>query len=412
VRKPLFVPAALLIVLSMVAALCSVPPILAPTEDAEVSEVSPDLVDRTDAQRPDEDPRTIDMPFSLVDGPDAGKPPESAQATEVSFSLVDSPDAPHPAADEIGTAARPIKVLFVPLRDPEVLTAGGQVMARALEATTGLKFEVSVPGSLAATVEAMCASPSDTIGFIPALAYVVARPKCGVEVGAAEVRNGWSVIWGQFLVARDSPYRTLQDLAGKKWMVAGRGSIHSDLYPSVMLKEAGVQPGEVAWTRSYSQAVMAVYNGEADFATTWFVPPIMKPTWKPGDHPEPYDYNAVELNEKGAAYAGTVRVSDARVQALKVAPDVFEKVRIMMLTNPIPYDTVSFGRDFPADLRDTIVAAMVKFGKSKECAESICSSKSYYWAGGVEPTDDSAYDVIRQLITGLGYTEEDILEGK
>ena len=34
----------------------------------------------------------------------------------------------------------------------------------------------------------------------------------------------------------------------------------------------------------------------------------------------------------------------------------------------------------------------------------------YLWTG-LTPIEDSAYDVIRRLITGLGYTEEDIFGG-
>ena len=111
---------------------------------------------------------------------------------------------------DIGTADHPIKVLFVPSVDAGVIVSGGDVMAKALKDATGLEFAVAVPTSYAATVEAMCASPTDTIGFIPALGYVIANQKCGVEVGAAALRYGWSVYWAQFLVPRDSSYRPSQ----------------------------------------------------------------------------------------------------------------------------------------------------------------------------------------------------------
>ncbi|HIE28144.1 TPA: adenosylhomocysteinase, partial [Candidatus Poribacteria bacterium] len=56
-----------------------------------------------------------------------------------------------------------------------VIVSGGEIMADALNKATGLSFEVSVPTSYAATIEAMCASPEDTMGFIPALGYVLAN---------------------------------------------------------------------------------------------------------------------------------------------------------------------------------------------------------------------------------------------
>ena len=66
---------------------------------------------------------------------------------------------------EIGTPEHPIKVLFVPSVDANMIVTGGEVMANALNEATGLTFEVSVPTSYAATIEEMCASPTDTMAF-------------------------------------------------------------------------------------------------------------------------------------------------------------------------------------------------------------------------------------------------------
>ncbi len=315
-----------------------------------------------------------------------------------------------PAPGELGSEENPINVLFVPSVDAGVIVSGGEVMAQALKEATGLNFTVDVPTSYAATVEAMCASPDDTMGFIPALGYVIANQKCGVEVGAAAVRFGWSVYWAQFLVPRDSDYETLEDLAGKKWAVPDLGSTSGYLYPSVMFQEAGLEPGEIIEAGGHPQAALAVYNGEVDFATTYFSPPLTDPQWQPGDDPEPYDPAEAALNDEGRVFAGDVRVLDARAATLETAPDMIEKVRIMTLTDPIPNDTMSFSPEFPEELREEIIAAMVEFAASEACQESICSDQFYNWTG-VEPIDDASYDVIRRLIQGLGYTEEDIFGG-
>ena len=67
----------------------------------------------------------------------------------------------------LGTEERPIQVLFVPSQEAEAIIAGGEKLAEELEGATGFKYEVSVPTSYASTIEAMCASPEDTIGFHP-----------------------------------------------------------------------------------------------------------------------------------------------------------------------------------------------------------------------------------------------------
>jgi len=315
-----------------------------------------------------------------------------------------------PLAGELGSPDNPIQVLFVPSVDAGVIVSGGEVMADALNQATGLTFEVNVPTSYAATVEAMCAAPESTMGFIPALGYVLASNRCGVEVGGAAVRFGLSWYAAQYLVARDSDINSLSDLAGKKWAVPDRGSTSGFLYPSTELSALEVEPGEIVEAGGHGGAVLALYNGEVDFATSYFSPPLTDPAWIYGQDPEPYDPFNVVRNEEGRSFSGDIRVLDARSSVMETAPDVFEKVRILDLSAQIPNDTLSFGPDFPEGLRARILNAVVIFAASDECAESICSDDFYSWTG-IEAVGDSAYDPVRQLIDILGYTEEDVFGG-
>jgi phosphonate transport system substrate-binding protein len=314
-----------------------------------------------------------------------------------------------PAAGDLGSEENPINVLFVPSVDAGVIVTGGEVMAQALTDATGLNFKVDVPTSYAATIEAMCASPENTIGFIPALGYVLANNRCGVEVGGAAVRFGLSWYASQIMVQRDSEFESLEDLTGAKWAVPDLGSTSGYLYPSVMFENEGIEPGEIVEAGGHPQAVLAVYNGDVDFGTAYFSPPLTDPTWQFGDAPEPYDFAEVVRDEDGRCFAGDVRVLDARCAATETAPDVFEKVRILTLSPQIPNDTMSFSPDFPPELRQTITDAMVEFAASDACLESICSDQFYNWTG-IEPVDDAFYDPVRNLIQVLGYTEEDIFE--
>jgi len=324
-----------------------------------------------------------------------------------------TPDATATAVAEIGTEAHPIKVLFVPSVDAQVITAGGEVMAAALESATGLKFEVSVPTSYAATIEEMCASPTDTMGFIPGLGYVLANQLCGVDVAFKAVRFGFDVYWAQVLVPRDSDIDELSDLDGKKWAYPDAGSTSGYLAILPLFAEAGVEPGETLEAGGHTGAVRAVYNGEADFATTFFSPPL-KPEgetpWAIGDDPE-IPEELIETcgpNEDGSRLlCSGWRVLDARAGLRTEAPDVIQKVRILTVSDAIPNDTLSFGPDFPAELRATIESALVEFAKTEEWNNSIGSQDFYGWTG-INTAEDAEYDIVRQMVEAAGLTLEDL----
>lgn len=307
-------------------------------------------------------------------------------------------------APDMGTEENPIRVLFVPSVDAQVITAGGEIMAAALNEATGLEYEVAVPTSYAATAEEMCASPDNTVGFIPALLYVLATDLCGVDVSFKAVRRGWPVYWTQVLVARDSEIQTVADLDGLKWAYGDAGSTSGFAVPSSMWGEAGITPGDTVETGSHNASGLAVYNGEADFATTFFSPYVAPEgeEWTPGDDPDiPAELiSECEVTAAGdprgedELWCGDYRVTDLRASLRTEAPDIVEKVRILTLSPPIPNDTLSFGSAFPADLRTTLEEAILAFSLTDAWAESVGHPDFYDWTG-IAPGLDSDYDVIR-----------------
>jgi phosphonate transport system substrate-binding protein len=327
------------------------------------------------------------------------------------------PDAS--AQGDLGSEENPIQVYFVPSVEANVIVSGGEVMAQALKDATGLNFDVSVPTSYAATIEAMCAEPDKTMGFIPAAGYVIANNRCGVEVGAAAVRFGWPVYWAEYIVRRDSDIYTFGDLEGKTWGYGDPGSTSGYIVPAVELNAAGITPGAEVQTGGHPQTVLAVYNGEVDFGTVFFSPPVMPEgfaAWNYGDLAEPYDLTVdesrLETTDDGNTrlYVGDIRIMDARANVRDTAPDVIEQVRILRISSPIPNDTLSFGPEFPAELRTQIIDALIAFSETEEWEQSLGSPDVYDWSS-LTPIEDAAYDPIRQQMEFLGQTEEDILGG-
>jgi phosphonate transport system substrate-binding protein len=341
-----------------------------------------------------------------------GQATPTAAPTEVPPTAEPSPVPPtETAAPAIGSPEHPIQVLFVPSVDAQVITAGGEIMAAALNEATGLNFVVSVPTSYAATVEEMCASPSDTMGFIPALGYVLANDLCGVDVAFKAVRRGWDVYWTQVLVRRDSPYQTIADLDGLRWGYPDAASTSGYLVPLAMWQEAGITPGETFEAGGHPQSVTAVYDGTVDFSTSFYSPPAPPegtPAWQPGDPPDIPDdlISTCAPNADGSALVcGGYTVLDARANIRADAPDVIQRVRILALSPAIPNDTLSFSPDFPADLRAQIEQALVAFAATDAWGQSIGSTDFYNWSG-IHPATDADYDFVRQMVAAAGITLE------
>ena len=345
----------------------------------------------------------------------APEPAEEPAAPAAEEPVVEEPVVEEPVVEEpaaIGSEEHPIQVLFVPSVDVDFMIAGGDLIETALNEATGLFFEASVPTSYAATIEAMCASPTDTIGFIPAMGYALANQLCGVQPGLASERYGWNVYWAEFLVARDSDIQTLEDLEGKTWAYPDAGSTSGFLYPSAMFADLGITVGNTVEAGGHPQAVKAVYNGEADVATAYFSAPLLpEGNWAMGDAPDIPDEFIEDcgLNEEGKLYCGEYRVLDARAAIREEAPDVVQKVRILTLSGEIPNDTMSFSPDFPADMQQTIIDAMTAYVASDACEETLCNESFYDWSA-VGPIFDENFDGVRLLMEAQGITLENLGE--
>ena len=317
------------------------------------------------------------------------------------------------AQGDLGSADNPIEVFFVPSVEAQTIVEGGEVLAAALLEITGLHFDVSVPTSYAATIEGICAAPANSMGFIPALAYVRGNDICGIEVAAAAVRFGWPAYWAQYIVRRDAPIYVLGDLEGKTWAYGDPASTSGYIVPAVELATMGVTPGEELQTGGHNQTVLAVYNGEADFGTTFYSPPRLPGAqWRAGDLPEPFDLTVDEayVDEENHLMVGDVRIMDARERVVETAPDVMDQVRILAISAPIPNDALAFGPTFPEDIKQQILDALFELAGDQAAWEQTALFTAYSW-NGLDLIADEAYDPIRDQIAVLGMTDDEIFGG-
>ena len=339
---------------------------------------------------------------------------ETTTTTEAATTTTAAPETTTTteAMVEIGTADNPIKVLFVPSVSAEEIIAGGAILQGVLEEATGLSYEVSVPTSYAATISEMCGSTVNTVGFIPATAYVIGNDECGIEVAMKSLRFGFTEYWAEFIVPRDSDATSLADLAGKSWAYPDPGSTSGYLVPNGMFTTDGIEPGESVEAGGHSAVVKAVYNDEADFGTVFFSPSIdaddnviWDGTLADADVPDELVDSCV-LDADGEIECSGVYPRDARRNIREEAPDVIQKIKILELSQPIPNDTVSFAPAVSDEIKTKIVTALTDFAENDPDGFSTAFD-AYSWSG-VALTDDSEFDFIRLLVQELGLESGDL----
>jgi phosphonate transport system substrate-binding protein len=184
-----------------------------------------------------------------------------------------------------------------------------------------------------------------------------------------------------------------------------------------MFQDAGLNPVPFETGNSHNGAALAVYNGSVDFATTFYsgyLSPEGGIPWtaENPDIPEEFIDSCAPNADGSRLLCGPnaeYRVLDARAGVREQAPDIVQKVRILQISGDIPNDTLSFGPDFPADLRAQIEAALVAFAGTDTWNESIGNQDFYGWTG-IETATDAEYDFVRKMVEATGYSMESLGE--
>jgi phosphonate transport system substrate-binding protein len=270
---------------------------------------------------------------------------------------------------KLGTEENPIVMSFVPSGDTQQIIASGDKLAQMVQDKTDLVVKANVGTDFAAVREAMGAGKAH-IGWLNTFNYVLAHEKYGVDVALVTVRFGSTSYKGQIIVRADSGIKSLQDLKGKVMCWVDPNSTSGYIVPRILLQANGIDPdkdfAKTVEAGSHNNVVTQVYNGECD---------------------------------AGATYV------DARSSVEKDIPDVKKKVVVLETTADIPNDNVSFIKDFPADMREKIVNALLEIAQSEEGKQAL---NELYSIEGLEPADDSFYDGFRAMLSKAGINIEEL----
>lgn len=251
-------------------------------------------------------------------------------------------------AQSLGSAENPLRMMFVPSGDAQMILKGGEEIGQLLQKTTGLHFKTSVATSYAAVIEAMGAGKVD-VGWLATFSYVLAHDKYGVELLLVVQRFGSPFYRGQIMVRADSGIQDLAELKGKRFAFVDPASTSGHLYPKTLLLSKGIDPEHFfkksVFAGSHNAVVLSIYKGEVD---------------------------------GGAAYDGS------RSAVAKIFPDVFDKVKVIAYTKEIPNDTVSVRKKLPEDLKLIIRDGLKQVSHSPEGSKVL---KKLYGISGFTDLD-------------------------
>jgi phosphonate transport system substrate-binding protein len=281
----------------------------------------------------------------------------------------------------LGTAKNPIRIMLTPSTDAQAIIQNGEVLAKFISERTGLAIRVDVPNYYITVVEAFGTERAD-VAIMNTFSYLLAHSKYGASASLTVARRYGELTYrGEFVVHVDSDIDSLPQLQGKTIAYVDPSSTSGYIYPKELLRQRNIKPREEMFANGHSQAVLKVYQGDVDAAAVFYSAPDTV----------------------------TGEQLDARCKIAPQHPDVYDKVKIIALTEPIPNDPVVFRKGLPSPIKSAIIDALLEFQKTPEGKASLMTIASV--EGFVKATD-ADYQAVRELVSRYGIDVEEAVTKK
>lgn len=313
----------------------------------------------------------------------------------------------------LGTAERPIIMLFVPSVKVDVIQEVGPKIAEALSQMTGLVIKPVIAADYAAFIEAMITAKGDTFGVPTTDQYCrITMENPGVHARLAAVRQGYPYYFASIYALREKGFKSVYDLQGKVWAFASTRSTSGYVIPKKYFDQLGLTFAEEKAVGTHANAMIAILEGQADFCTGYGSPPLPPDSiaealkaagwrWEFGMDPELWLWDRWNNDLYPEGIRGHCRdLRYAIATEVKVYGDIWDlvkKVGIVAVVGPMPNDCIAFAAGFPKDLEDLIVQAIIQHIRSPEGLK-LWSRPGFYEWYDVAEIDDSFYDSYRQLV--------------
>jgi len=242
---------------------------------------------------------------------------------------------------------------LVPGEDPRVMMNDNRALLDQLHESLQMEVKPFIATDYNGVIEALRAKKLD-IALLGPFSYVLATTVADVEAFALLETQKQGPTYRSVIIARkDHGIHSLKDLAGKTFAFVDPSSTSGHLIPKAALIKAGYNPdtyfSRAIFSGGHDASAIAVQNGKVDAA-------------------------AVADALLDVAYARGMLKRD--------------EVIVIWTSDPIPGAPVAFRRDLPADLKAKIRASFAQMHDMPWGPNTTIKR----WV----PTDDSAYDVIRE----------------
>lgn len=250
---------------------------------------------------------------------------------------------------------------FIPSQDAGEIATTAEPLEEFLSEELGIEVQAEVMVDFSGLIEAMRTQKVD-IGFLNPFGFVQAEDRADVEVLLKSIRYGETSYVAQYTVPADSPIESIEDLKeeeGLVWAYPDVLSTSGYLFPAKQLMDLGIENLDNHFEKlsvgGHDNAIMQLIDGQADFATTF---------------------------------------DDARDTLSEEFPDIYDNLRVVGYSDPIPNDTISVRSELPDDLKEQIKEAFLNLNDNEEMLEIM--NEIYTW-DGVAEAKSSDYDIVRDV---------------
>lgn len=278
---------------------------------------------------------------------------------------------------ELGSKENPIRFYLVPAQDMLTLADNGKILEAYLKKEMDCEVVVELPISFISVVEAFGSKRADA-AIINTFGYILANEKYGVEARLKLINRGRDEYYGQIIARSDSKIKSIKDLNGKKFAFVDPASTSGYLLPLKLFKEEKITIKEHVFSGRHDTVVSAVYQKQVDAGATFYTPPDDDGTPK-----------------------------DARMLLKTQYPDIYDKIKILKLTGPIPNDPIIFRKDIPEEIKTKMTKALIKYIKSEEGGKVL---HNMYHITDFRDAKDSDYDKVRGYLRDIGRKAQDFIK--